>query len=49
MVVIFALVVRRARDRTENGRMFALVQGGGYAMAAAGPTIIGAVHEITLS
>jgi CP family cyanate transporter-like MFS transporter len=45
LVVIFALVVRRARDLTENRRMSALVQGGGYAVAATGPTVIGAVHD----
>ena len=49
LVVIFALVVRRARDLTENRRMSALVQGGGYAVAATGPTVIGAVHQATLS
>ena len=31
LVVIFALAVRQARDLTENRRMSALVQGGGYA------------------
>jgi CP family cyanate transporter-like MFS transporter len=46
LVVIFALVVRRARDLAENRRMSALVQGGGYAVAATGPTVIGAVHEV---
>ena len=45
LVVIFALVVRRARDLTENRRMSALVQGGGYVVAATGPMVIGAVHE----
>jgi MFS transporter, CP family, cyanate transporter len=45
LVVIFALIVRRARDLTENRRMSALVQGGGYVVAATGPTVIGAVHE----
>jgi CP family cyanate transporter-like MFS transporter len=49
LVVIFALVVRRARDLTENRRMSALVQGGGYAVAATGPTVLGAVHQATLS
>jgi CP family cyanate transporter-like MFS transporter len=49
LVVIFALVVRRARDQTDNRRMSALVQGGGYLVAATGPTVVGAVHEATLS
>jgi MFS transporter, CP family, cyanate transporter len=49
LVVIFALVVRRARDQTDSRRMSALVQGGGYLVAATGPTVVGAVHEATLS
>jgi CP family cyanate transporter-like MFS transporter len=47
LVVIFALVVRKARDLAENRRMSALVQGGGYVVAAAGPTVVGAVHAAT--
>ena len=47
LVVIFALVVRKARGLTENRRMSALVQGGGYAVAASGPTVLGAVHAAT--
>jgi CP family cyanate transporter-like MFS transporter len=47
LVVIFALVVRRSRDLVENRRMSALVQGGGYVVAAAGPTVLGAVHSAT--
>jgi CP family cyanate transporter-like MFS transporter len=42
-------VVRRARDQTDSRRMSALVQGGGYLVAATGPTVVGAVHEATLS
>ena len=49
LVVIFALIVRQARDLTENRQMSALVQGGGYAVAATGPTVLGAVHQATLS
>jgi MFS transporter, CP family, cyanate transporter len=45
LVVVFALVVRRARDLTESRRMSALVQGGGYLVASSGPTVVGAVHE----
>jgi CP family cyanate transporter-like MFS transporter len=37
--VIFALVVRKARDAAENRRMSALVQGGGYTVAATGPFV----------
>jgi CP family cyanate transporter-like MFS transporter len=47
LVVVFALVVARARDLVENRRMSALVQGGGYTVAATGPTVVGAVHEAT--
>jgi MFS transporter, CP family, cyanate transporter len=47
LTVIFALVVRKARDLTENRQMSALVQGGGYVVAAAGPTVVGAVHAAT--
>jgi MFS transporter, CP family, cyanate transporter len=47
LTAIFALVVRRARDLTENRQMSALVQGGGYVVAAAGPTVVGAVHAAT--
>jgi CP family cyanate transporter-like MFS transporter len=47
LVVIFALVVRRSRDLVENRRMSALVQGGAYVVAAAGPTVVGAVHAAT--
>jgi MFS transporter, CP family, cyanate transporter len=47
LVVIFALIVRRSRDLVENRRMSALVQGGAYVVAAAGPTVVGAVHAAT--
>lgn len=45
ITVIFALIVRKARDLAENRRMSALVQGGGYTVAATGPFVVGAVHE----
>ncbi|WP_218602355.1 MFS transporter [Pseudonocardia abyssalis] len=45
--VIFSIVVRAARGPAEGRRMSALVQGGGYLIAATGPTIVGAVHEAT--
>ena len=45
LVVVFALVVRHARDLADNRRMSALVQGGGYVVAATGPTVVGAVNE----
>ncbi|GAA3236682.1 CynX/NimT family MFS transporter [Pseudonocardia petroleophila] len=45
--VIFSIVVRAARGPAEGRRMSALVQGGGYLVAATGPTVVGAVHEAT--
>ncbi|WP_219420323.1 MFS transporter, partial [Pseudonocardia nigra] len=47
MTVIFSLIVRVARDLAENRQMSALVQGGGYTVAATGPTVVGAVHGAT--
>ncbi len=47
MVVIFSLIVRLARDAAESRHFSALVQGGGYTVAAAGPPVIGAVHAAT--
>jgi CP family cyanate transporter-like MFS transporter len=47
LVVVFSLVVRTARDLADNRRISALVQGGGYVVAATGPTVVGAVHEAT--
>ena len=45
ITVIFALIVRKARDAAENRRISALVQGGGYTVAATGPFVVGAMHE----
>ena len=47
LVVIFALIVRSARDLADNRRMSALVQGGAYVVAATGPTVVGAAHAVT--
>ncbi|NMH95570.1 MFS transporter [Pseudonocardia bannensis] len=47
LTVIFSMIVQRARSLAENRRMSALVQGGGYMVAAAGPTVLGAVREAT--
>jgi CP family cyanate transporter-like MFS transporter len=44
LVVIFSMIVRVARDALESTRFSALVQGGGYTVAAAGPPVLGAVH-----
>lgn len=45
--VIFSAVIAHARDLVESRRMSATVQGGGYVLAAMGPTAVGAVHEAT--
>jgi len=45
ITVIFIAVVRRSRGLTQNRRMSAMVQGGGYTVAATGPLVIGAVHD----
>ncbi len=47
LVVIFSLVVRVARDTAESRQFSALVQGGGYTVAAAAPPLLGAVHAAT--
>jgi MFS transporter, CP family, cyanate transporter len=47
ITVVFIAVVRRSRDLTENRRLSALVQGGGYTVAATGPLVIGACHDAT--
>ncbi|MGY5884617.1 MFS transporter [Modestobacter lacusdianchii] len=47
ITVVFIAIVRRSRDLTENRRLSAMVQGGGYAVAATGPLVIGAAHEAT--
>lgn len=46
LVVVFALVVRAARDATENRRLSAAVQGFGYVVGASGPLLVGAVHAV---
>ena len=47
LTVIFAMIVRHARDLAENRRMSATVQGGSYVVASTGPTVVGAVHAAT--
>jgi CP family cyanate transporter-like MFS transporter len=47
ITVVFIAIVRRSRDLTENRRLSAMVQGGGYAVAATGPLVLGAVHDAT--
>jgi CP family cyanate transporter-like MFS transporter len=45
ITIVFIAIVRRAGDLTENRRLSAMVQGGGYAVAATGPLVVGAVHD----
>ncbi|MCU1603743.1 MAG: transporter, partial [Modestobacter sp.] len=45
ITILFIAIVRRSRDLTESRRMSALVQGGGYTVAATGPLVIGALHD----
>jgi CP family cyanate transporter-like MFS transporter len=45
LTIIFLAIVWRSRDMTESRRMSALVQGGGYTVAATGPLAIGAIHD----
>jgi MFS transporter, CP family, cyanate transporter len=47
ITLVFSLIVRKARDLAENRRMSALVQGGGYTVAAAGPLVVGTLHDAT--
>lgn len=47
LTVIFSLIVARSRSVAENRRMSALVQGGGYVVAATGPTVVGAAYDAT--
>ncbi|WP_433802064.1 MFS transporter [Actinomycetospora sp. CA-084318] len=43
--VIFSAVLAATRTSTENRRLAAFVQGGGYLLGALGPWLVGAVHE----
>jgi MFS transporter, CP family, cyanate transporter len=43
--VIFSACLAASRDTTENRRMAAFIQGGGYLLGALGPFLLGAVHE----
>ncbi|MBI9116018.1 MFS transporter [Sanguibacter suaedae] len=45
--VVFTLVVHHSRDQVDSRRMSAVVQGVGYSAAAAGPSLLGAVHTAT--
>ena len=45
--IVFLLVVRLSADDRQARRTSALVQGGGYSLAALGPSVVGAVHDAT--
>jgi MFS transporter, CP family, cyanate transporter len=47
ITVLFIAVVRRSRDLVENRQLSAMVQGGGYVVAASGPLVVGVVHDAT--
>lgn len=43
--VVFSAVLAASRNSTENRRLGAFVQGGGYLLGALGPFTVGALHE----
>jgi CP family cyanate transporter-like MFS transporter len=45
ITIIFIIIVRMVTSDREARRLSALVQGGGYAIAALGPIVVGAVHD----
>ena len=45
ITIVFIIIVRMSRSDDQARGMSAFVQGGGYLLAATGPTIVGAVHE----
>ena len=47
ITVIFILVLAQAHGVADRQRLSTLVQGGGYAVGATGPTVIGAVHQLS--
>ena len=47
ITVIFIAIVRRSADPSESRRLSAMVQGGGYAVAATGPLLLGTAHDAT--
>ncbi|GAB4100831.1 CynX/NimT family MFS transporter [Sinomonas halotolerans] len=47
ITLIFTAILVIARDQNAAGRMSALVQGVGYAVAAGAPTLLGWVHTLT--
>jgi CP family cyanate transporter-like MFS transporter len=47
ITIIFIIIVRMSSSDDQARGMSAFVQGGGYLLAATGPSILGAVHEAT--
>ena len=47
ITIVFIIIVRMSRSDDQARGMSAFVQGGGYLLAATGPTIVGAVHEVS--
>ncbi|MBD7994032.1 MFS transporter [Arthrobacter sp. Sa2CUA1] len=47
ITVIFLILVRLGGGARQAGQVSALVQGGGYLVAAAGPVILGSLHTMT--
>jgi CP family cyanate transporter-like MFS transporter len=47
ITIVFIIIVRMSRSDDQARGMSAFVQGGGYLLAATGPSIVGAVHEAT--
>ncbi|CAD6001168.1 MFS transporter [Agreia sp. COWG] len=47
ITIVFIIIVRMSRTDAQARGMSAFVQGGGYLLAATGPSIVGAVHEAT--
>jgi CP family cyanate transporter-like MFS transporter len=47
ITIIFIVIVRMASTDVEARRLSALVQGGGYAIAALGPLAIGGLHDVS--
>lgn len=45
ITIVFIIIVRMATTDTDARRLSALVQGGGYALAALGPLAIGGLHD----
>jgi CP family cyanate transporter-like MFS transporter len=45
ITIIFIIIVRISRSDAQARGMSAFIQGGGYLLAATGPSVVGAVHE----